>query len=341
VRRTSMARVAVLGAGSWGTTLGLVLHGNDHAVTLWEYDAAQVGAIERDRENKRFLPGVPVPESIAITNDVARALKAATDAVVFAVPSHVVREVAVRSRDMITDAQVVINVAKGIENESLMRMSEILSEELGRPASSGIASLVGPSHAEEVSRGLPTTIVAAAIREPTAIVVRELFMTDYLRVYTNTDLVGVELGGSLKNVIAIAAGICDGLGYGDNTKGALLTRGLAEMTRLGVAMGGKPETFAGLSGMGDLITTCVSKHSRNRYVGEQIAAGRSLDDVLSSMVMVAEGVRTTRSTMELSRRHSIEMPISEQMNLVLFEGKRPKDAIRELMIREPKPETVI
>ena len=197
---------------------------------------------------------------------------------------------------------------------------------------------MGPSHAEEVSRKLPTTVVAAAVEESTAVTTRDLFMNEYLRVYTNTDLTGVELGVSLKNVIAIAAGICDGLGYGDNTKGALLTRGLAEMTRLGIAMGGRPETFAGLSGMGDLITTCISKHSRNRYVGEAIAEGRTLEEILDSMVMVAEGVRTTKSVAELSGRSGVEMPICEQMNLVLFEGKPPRVAIADLMLRDPKSE---
>jgi glycerol-3-phosphate dehydrogenase (NAD(P)+) len=214
----------------------------------------------------------------------------------------------------------------------------VLAHELNRPETAGISSLVGPSHAEEVSRKLPTTVVAGALDETTAVFTRDLFMTEYLRVYTNTDLIGVELGVSLKNVIAIAAGICDGLGYGDNTKGALLTRGLAEMTRLGVTMGGRPETFAGLSGMGDLITTCISKHSRNRHVGEAIAEGRTLEEILDSMVMVAEGVRTTRSVVELSEKLSVEMPICEQMNLVLFEGKPPKEAIANLMLRDPKAE---
>ncbi|MBN2564903.1 MAG: NAD(P)-dependent glycerol-3-phosphate dehydrogenase [Candidatus Eisenbacteria bacterium] len=332
-----MKRVTVLGGGSWGTTLGLVLLDNGHAVTVWEYDEDQVKAVMRDRENRKFLPGVPLPRSLSLTSDIADALGAA-DAVVFAVPSHVVRGTARHARTRIPANVPVINVAKGIENETLMRMSEVLSEELGRPGAAGISSLVGPSHAEEVSRKLPTTVVSAALDERTAIDTRNLFMTEYLRVYTNNDLVGVELGVSLKNVIAIAAGICDGLGYGDNTKGALLTRGLAEMTRLGTAMGGKRETFAGLSGMGDLITTCISRHSRNRYVGESIAAGRTLSEILESMVMVAEGVRTARSVAELSRRYAVEMPICEQMNLVLFEDKPPKEAIADLMLRDPKPE---
>jgi glycerol-3-phosphate dehydrogenase (NAD(P)+) len=332
-----MKRVTVLGGGSWGTTLALVLHDNGHQVVTWEFDPEQVETVMNDGENRKFLPGVPLPASIEITNDLSASLDGA-EAVVFAVPSHVVRVVAGNAAAMIPDGTHVVNVAKGIENETLMRMSEVLAHELNRPETAGISSLVGPSHAEEVSRKLPTTIVAGALSETTAIFTRDLFMTEYLRVYTNTDLIGVELGVSLKNVIAIAAGICDGLGYGDNTKGALLTRGLAEMTRLGVTMGGRPETFAGLSGMGDLITTCISKHSRNRYVGEAIAEGRTLEEILDSMVMVAEGVRTTRSVEELSKKLSVEMPICEQMNLVLFEGKPPSEAISNLMLRDPKAE---
>jgi len=334
-----MARIGVLGAGSWGTTLGLLLLDKVHAVTLWEFDPEQVDAVRRDGENTKFLPGVPVPPDLAITNDVAEAVTGAS-AVVFVTPSHAVRSTAREARRFVADGAVVVNAAKGIENDTLARMSEVLSAELDRPDARRIASLVGPSHAEEVSRRLPTTVVAASFEEETAVAVRDLFMTEYFRVYTNTDLVGVELGVSLKNVIAIAAGICDGLGYGDNTKGALITRGLTEMTRLGVAMGGRPATFAGLSGMGDLITTCISRHSRNRYVGEKIASGMTLSQVLDSMVMVAEGVRTTRSAAELARRHSIEMPITEQMNEVLFHDKDPKRAIAELMVRDPKPETV-
>lgn len=334
-----MKRVTVLGGGSWGTTLALVLHDNRHQVVIWEYDSEQVEAVRNDGENRKFLPGVSLPESLAITNDLSQSLEGAA-AVVFAVPSHVVRVVAARAAALIPDGTHVVNVAKGIENDTLMRMSEVLAHELSRPEAAGISSLVGPSHAEEVSRKLPTTVVAGALDESTAVFTRDLFMTEYLRVYTNTDLIGVELGVSLKNVIAIAAGICDGLGHGDNTKGALLTRGLAEMTRLGVLMGGRPETFAGLSGMGDLITTCISKHSRNRYVGEAIARGRTLEEILDSMVMVAEGVRTTRSVAELSAKLSVEMPICEQMNLVLFEGKPPREAIANLMMRDPRPEHV-
>jgi glycerol-3-phosphate dehydrogenase (NAD(P)+) len=334
-----MKRVTVLGGGSWGTTLALVLHDNGHEVVIWEFDPRQLSAVRNDGENRKFLPGIPLPASLEMTNDLGQSLEGAA-AVVFAVPSHVVRPVAGRAAGMIPDETHVVNVAKGIENETLMRMSEVLAQELSRPETTRISSLVGPSHAEEVSRKLPTTVVAGALDEATAIFTRDLFMTEYLRVYTNTDLIGVELGVSLKNVIAIAAGICDGLGYGDNTKGALLTRGLAEMTRLGVLMGGRPETFAGLSGMGDLITTCISKHSRNRFVGEAIADGRALEEILDSMVMVAEGVRTTRSVAELSKKLSVEMPICEQMNLVLFEGKPPREAIADLMLRDPRPEHV-
>jgi glycerol-3-phosphate dehydrogenase (NAD(P)+) len=335
-----MARIAVLGAGSWGTTLGLVLHENGNDVALWEFDPEQVEAVRRDGENRKFLPGVPVPSDMSISNDLDETLRG-RDACVFAVPSHIVRSVARSAAPNIGSGTLVVNVSKGIENETLARMSQVLSEELDRPDTSGIASLVGPSHAEEVSRRLPTTVVAAALSEDTAVTTRELFMTDYFRVYTNTDLVGVELGVSLKNVIAIAAGICDGLGYGDNTKGALITRGLAEIMRLGVVMGGEPSTFAGLSGMGDLITTCISKHSRNRYVGEHIASGETLEQVLASMVMVAEGVRTTKSANALSRKHGIEMPITEQMYRVLFEDRAPREAIVELMVRDPKPESAV
>jgi glycerol-3-phosphate dehydrogenase (NAD(P)+) len=333
-----MARVAVLGAGSWGTTLGLVLHGNGHEVRFWEYDPVQVERLTADRENRMFLPGVPIPADIAVTGDMREAV-ALSEAVVFAVPSHAVRKVARTASELIDRDARIVNVAKGIENTTLMRMSEVLAENLDRPGARGIASLVGPSHAEEVSRGIPTTVVSASFEEETAVQVRDLFMMETLRVYTNTDLVGVELGGSLKNIIAIAAGICDGLGYGDNTKGALLTRGLAEITRLGVALGGRPETFAGLSGMGDLITTCISKHSRNRHVGEAIASGRTLEQVLDDMVMVAEGVRTTQSANELAEREGVEMPIARQMGRVLFENVDPREAIAQLMSRDPKPET--
>lgn len=334
-----MARIAMLGAGSWGTTLAIILHGNGHEVTLWEIDRSQVDAIAKARMNDKFLPGIPIPGPIVITGDLAQAVEK-KDTVVFAVPSHAVRSVAKKARDAVAGEALVICVSKGIENETLARMSEVLAEELMSPGGKRIGVLVGPSHAEEVSRGIPTTVVTAAARERTAVEIRDLFMTERFRIYTNTDLVGVELGVALKNVIAIAAGICDGLGYGDNTKGALLTRGLAEITRLGVAMGGRPETFAGLSGMGDLITTCISKHSRNRYVGEQIAAGKTLDEVLASMVMVAEGVRTTRSAVELSAKYAVETPIADQAYLVLYENKNPKEAIRDLMVREPKAETL-
>jgi glycerol-3-phosphate dehydrogenase (NAD(P)+) len=329
----------MLGAGSWGTTLALLLHRSGHGIRLWEFDPDQVEAMTRSRVNVKFLPGKPIPEAIEITGDVAYAVNG-SDAIVFAVPSHAVRDVAGSVRAHAPENALVVCVSKGIENETLMRMSEVLSEQLGRPKARRMAMLVGPSHAEEVSDRIPTTVVAASRDESTAIETRDLFMDEFFRVYTNTDLVGVEVAVALKNIIAIAAGICDGLGYGDNTKGALLTRGLAEITRLGIAMGGRPETFAGLSGMGDMITTCISRHSRNRYVGEQIAGGKTLAEVLSSMVMVAEGVRTTRSAVALATEYDVEMPITEQMYLVLFEDKNPRVAIRDLMMREPKPEAI-
>ena len=230
-----------------------------------------------------------------------------------------------------------VNVAKGIENDTLLRMSEVI-EQVGKVSSENIAVLFGPSHAEEVSRKIPTAIVSASKSQKTATLVQDLFMTEYFRVYANLDIIGVELGGALKNIIAVAAGICDGAGFGDNTKAALITRGLAEINRLGLKMGAKADTFAGLSGMGDLIVTCTSQHSRNRYVGEQIGKGRSLDDVLNEMVMVAEGVKTTASAHELSHKEGVEMPITDQVYKTLFEGKPAIEAMKDLMTRASKIE---
>ena len=258
--------------------------------------------------------------------------------VVFALPSHLMRQLASQTAPQVTSGILAVNVAKGLERKTLKRMSEVLEEEL--PGGIPVVTLSGPSHAEEVSRGIPTAVVAAARSRTHGRRVQEMFMGPDFRVYTNDDLVGVELAGSLKNIIAIAVGICDGLGYGDNTKGALITRGLAEISRLGLTLGARQETFSGLSGMGDLITTCASRHSRNRYVGEQIGKGRSLQEVLDSMEMVAEGVNTTDSGRALARREGVEMPITEQVYSVLFEGKDPRAAVMELMTRDPKPESV-
>lgn len=329
--------ISVLGAGSWGTTLAIHLSKKGNSVKLWEFLPDVAKQLDEVRENKDFLPGIAIPENILITSDLMSVVKN-TDIVVFAVPSHVVREVAYNFNKTDYGTPIIVNVAKGIENDTLLRMSEVLEEELPGRLHDKICTLSGPSHAEEVSRNMPTTIVAASRFKDIAKQVQEVFMSEYLRVYTNTDIIGVELAGSLKNIIAIATGITDGLGYGDNAKGALLTRGLAEITRLGVKMGANPLTFAGLSGMGDLITTCMSQHSRNRYVGEKIGKGQTLKEVLANMKMVAEGVRTTKSAYQLAQNMKIEMPITEQMYDILFNDKNPQSATRELMLRDPKSE---
>lgn len=339
MRRTRKGvRTAVLGAGSWGTTIAVLLHGNGHDVALWEYFPELAGAIRRDRENKRFLPGVRVPRGIRVTSDLAEALEGASP-VVFVTPSHTVRSVAraVRACAAFDRRAVVVNAAKGLEERTLCRMSEVLAQELPTPPGR-IVGLLGPSHAEEVSRRIPTAIVVAGTDPSVLREMQAFFMNEYFRVYTNADLVGVELGVSLKNTIAIAAGICDGLKFGDNTKAALITRGLAEMKRLACRMGGKEETLSGLAGIGDLIVTCMSRHSRNRHVGEEIGRGKKLARVLEEMVMVAEGVKTTRAAVKLAAREGVELPIAEQVYRVLFRGKNPRRAMKELMIRKAKRE---
>ncbi len=330
--------IAVLGAGSWGIALSMVLHQNKHKVTLWEFRPEAAENLARTRDASEFLAGIKVPESIHIENDLEKTFTD-QDVVVIAVPSHVVREVALKINKFSLDQPpVFVNVAKGIENETLLRMSQVLEQCVEWLPIEQIVTLSGPSHAEEVSKTIPTAIVSACKEIENAEFVQKLFMNNVFRVYTNNDIVGVELGGALKNIIALAAGICDGAGFGDNTKAALQPRGLVEIVRLGMAMGAQPITFAGLSGMGDLIVTCMSQHSRNRYVGEQIGKGRSLEDILNEMVMVAEGVKTTRSAYELSKKYKIEMPITQQVYQVLFENKSPHDALEELMLRGPKEE---
>jgi len=293
--------------------------------------------LKRERENKQKLPGIVIPKEIVITDDLDSATRGA-EMLVLALPSHTVREVAKKLAKLNFADSIIVNLAKGIENDTLYRMSEVLREELPSNFSDRIATLSGPSHAEEVAVRIPTTVVVAGFQEEIAKRIQQVFMSQHFRVYTNSDIVGVELGGSLKNVIAIAAGICDGMGLGDNSRGALITRGLAEIIRLGERLGAKRETFAGLSGLGDLVTTCISKYSRNRFVGEQIARGKTLSQVLKEMAMVAEGVKTTKSAYQLSLRHKVEMPITEQVYKVLFEDKEPKKAIAELMTRDPKSE---
>jgi glycerol-3-phosphate dehydrogenase (NAD(P)+) len=328
-----LSSVAVLGAGSWGTTLAVHLAGLSHSVALWDIDGAHLANLESHRENRKFLAGIALPGSIKVQPQLEVAL-AGAEFTLFVVPSHGMRSCAERVAS--TGARSLrICAAKGLELGTLKRMTEVLCETLGDPDP---VLLVGPSHAEEVSRGIPTSIVAAARTEERARQVQALCSSGRLRVYTNRDVAGCEYGAALKNVIALAAGICDGLGYGDNTKGALLTRGLAEITRLGVALGGARETFYGLTGMGDLITTAISRHSRNRAVGERLGRGETIEQVLGRMVMVAEGVNTARAALELGRMRGVETPIIEQVSAILLERKDPRAALEALMGRELKSE---
>jgi len=329
-------KIAVVGAGGWGTALSVLLAGRGHEVFLWQREKDLAEEAKITRENRVFLPGVRIPERVYISWDMAEVVPDAA-IWVFAVPSQYMRSV-VRKVIGGGEGKIVVSVAKGIEEDSLKRMSEVLLEELPGLTPDRLAVLSGPSHAEEVGRGMPTSVVVASKSQETARAVQEAFFSPSFRVYTSDDVVGVELGGALKNVIALAVGICDGLGLGDNARGALMARGLAEMTRLGVAMGAQPHTFAGLSGVGDLIATCISRHSRNRHVGEQIGRGRRLEEILGEMVMVAEGVRTTPAVRKLAGRYGVEMPIAEKVYQVLFEGCDPGKAVEELMTRRPRPE---
>jgi len=330
--------VGILGAGGWGIALANLLQGKGHAVRLWEFDSQAAAELRKSRSLPKKLPGISLSPDVLVTDDLSEAVSEA-DFICFVVPSQTMRSVGQRLlRPDIAKRPILVNLSKGIEVGSLKRMSEVLREVVEPGSYSGICTLSGPSHAEEVSREIPTAVVVASENEEAAIASRDLFITPKFRVYTSLDIIGVELAGSLKNIIALAAGMLDGLGLGDNTRGALLTRGLAEITRMGVALGADPMTFSGLSGIGDLVTTCLSHHSRNRFVGEQIGLGRKLDSVLSHMSMIAEGVETTKSGYALSLEHNIEMPITAQVYHVLFEGKSPLDAISDLMVRDPKAE---
>lgn len=326
-------KITVAGAGSWGTALALLL-GKNHDVTLYSNIQEQAATINREHENKEFLPGIAIPEKTQVITDLAQAADA--EMIVFAVPSNVIKNVFENFADHIKQPTICVNVAKGIDSTTLQRISEMMEEIL--PNICEIAVLSGPSHAEEVARGIPTTVVAASKSEETARKVQDAFMQDTFRVYTSDDLVGVELGGTVKNVIALAAGVCDGLGYGDNTKAALMTRGMAEMAQLGVVMNGKPETFSGLTGMGDLIVTCTSMHSRNRRAGILIGQGKSLAKALDEVHMVVEGVYAARAVAKLADKYNVTMPLTREINSVLFEGKNPRVAVMDLMTRDKKGE---
>lgn len=329
-------RVTILGAGSWGMAISRLLCLKGCDVTLWEHDPDDYHRLETTRSNPDKLKSFELDARVSLTDDLAGAVAGAGVVVVVVSSQHVRSVVQAINNRLGADAPVV-NLAKGIEAGTLQRMTEVIAEETGLPGDR-IATLSGPSHAEEVARDMPTTVVAASSSDELASSVQELFSVGNFRVYKSDDVIGVELGGSLKNIIAIAAGIVDGLSLGDNTKGALITRGLAEITRLGVVMGARPETFAGLSGIGDLVTTCCSQHSRNRFVGERMGRGESLEEVLAGMTMIAEGVETTRSGQDLARRHQVEMPITDEVYRVLFEGKNAREALGNLMERRLRAE---
>ncbi len=329
-----MINISVIGAGGWGTALAVHLAKKKYNVTLWENFPDYLKVLQAKRENIKFLPGIKIPKEIVLTSDINIAVKD-KDVIVLAVPSQHLRKVLEQMKGF-GNKTLFVSVVKGIEENTLLRMSEVAKDVLG---DINVGVLSGPSHAIEVAKDIPTTVVGAGNAE-IAKRIQEIFMGGNLRVYNNTDVVGVELGGALKNIIAIGCGISDGLGYGDNTKAALMTRGLVEISRLGIKMGADPLTFAGLAGMGDMIVTCTSKHSRNRKVGEEIGSGKSLNEVLKNMEMVAEGVWTVKSALKLESKLGVEMPISHAVYDVLWKGKNPLIAVGELMGRTPKEESL-
>lgn len=327
-------KVGIVGAGSWGIALSVLLNGNGHDVTVWSILPDEIEMLNAEREHKSKLPGVKLDEKIKFTTDLEKTVKE-NDFLVLAVPSPFVRSTSKSMKEFVKDGQIIVNVAKGIEENTLYTLSEIIEEEIPQAK---VAVMCGPSHAEEVGRGIPTTIVVGAKERSTAELLQNAFMCENFRVYTSPDVLGMEIGSALKNVVALAAGIADGLGYGDNSKAAIITRGIAEITRLGTAMGGKAETFSGLTGIGDLIVTCASMHSRNRRAGILIGQGKTMQEAMDEVQMVVEGVYSAKAAIGLSRKYGIELPIIEQVNKILFEGKPAKEAVRDLMLRDKKIE---
>lgn len=327
-------KIAVIGSGGWGTAVSLLLAGKGYDVYLWSWIQEETDRLNRDRENREFLPGVTFPKNIICSHDMRECVNDAK-LIVTAVPSPATRTTAKQLSQFVTNGQKLVNISKGLEEKTLMRLSEVYAQEIPQAR---IAVMSGPSHAEEVSRKLPTTNVVASNDKKLAAEIQSIFMDETFRVYTDTDVIGLELGGSLKNVIALCAGISDGLGYGDNTKAALITRGLAEISRLGIAMGAEEKTFMGLSGMGDLIVTCTSMHSRNRRAGILLGKGKSLRETLDEVHMVVEGVNTAAAAYELSRKYNVEMPIVEEANNILYNGASAREAVGRLMTREKKGE---
>jgi len=326
-------KATVIGDGGWGTALAMVLDRNGHETTVWGPFPDYLEQLQAAGENTTYLPGVKIPSSLRWTSDHAAAV-AGADLVVLVVPSRFYKATVEAFRPHLPADALIVSATKGLDEETHERMSEVAEEILGH----SIAVLSGPSHAEEVARGIPCAVAVAAADHDVAEKIQGFFSNDAFRVYTLDDVKGVEIGGALKNVIAIAAGISDGMGFGDNTKAALMTRGIAEITRLGVALGARPETFSGLSGIGDLMVTCMSRHSRNRGVGERLGKGETLDEIMGSMKMVAEGVWNCRAAKELADELGVPVPIAEQVNAVVHEGKDPRRAMMDLMARAPKPE---
>ena len=329
-----MANVGVIGAGSWGTALALLLNKNGHSVTVWSISEEEISMLSAEREHKSKLPGVKIPDDMAFTTNMEEAVRG-KDILVLAVPSKFTRGTARNMKDYVAEGQIIVDVAKCIEEDTLMTLSQQIEQEVPQ---ADVAVLSGPSHAEEVGRGLPTTVVIGAKTEKTAVYLQEIFMNEVFRVYTSPDMLGMELGGSLKNVIALAAGIADGMGYGDNTKAALITRGIAEIARLGVKMGGAIESFTGLTGIGDLIVTCASVHSRNRKAGYLMGQGKSMEEAMEEVQMVVEGVYSAKAAEKLGKKYGVDLPIINKINEVLFSGKDPKEAVNELMLRDSRAE---
>ena len=331
-----MAKISVIGSGGWGIALTILLHKNGHDLTIWSFDKKEAEELKKIRQNKTKLPNILLPEDVKVTDDLKEAVDD-KDILILAVPSKAIRSVSKSLKNIIKDNQIVVNVAKGLEEDTLETMTDIIEEEL-KDKNPKVAVLSGPSHAEEVGRGIPTTCVVSAHNKELTLYLQNVFMNPSFRVYTSPDMLGVEIGGALKNVIALAAGIADGLNYGDNTKAALITRGIKEISALGVAMGGEQSTFYGLTGLGDLIVTCASMHSRNRRAGILLGQGKTLDEAIKEVNMVVEGVYSAKSALMAAKKYNVEIPIIEQVNAVLFENKNAAEAVNELMIRDKKLE---
>lgn len=329
-----MKKIGIIGAGSWGTALAVLLNNNGQQVTVWSVIEDEIKMLKEEREHKDKLPGITLSENIQFTTNLQEAIQG-KDLLVLAVPSPYTRSTSKKMKEFVAEGQIIVNVAKGIEENTMKTLTAIIEEEIPQAV---VTVLSGPSHAEEVGRGLPTTCVVGAQEEATAVYIQEIFMNNVFRVYTSDDILGIELGGALKNVIALAAGVADGLGYGDNIKAALITRGISEISRLGVAMGGRKETFGGLTGIGDLIVTCASMHSRNRRAGILIGKGYSVDEAMKEVKMIVEGVYSAKAALQLSKKYNVELPIIEQVAAVLFEGGSPNNAVDALMGREKKSE---